>query len=196
VSLAIFGGTFNPPHLGHLIVAEHARTELHLDRVLFLPAAMPPHKLTDDIIAADHRIAMLRCAIEGNEHFAVSELEIQRGGVSYTIDTLRQLKQRGEDKLFLLIGMDNLLEFHTWKSPEQILQLATVVVMTRPGFRAADVPPEMKDRVTICPVPEIDIASREIRLRVREGKSIRYLVSDAVAEYVRQHNLYLPSANA
>jgi nicotinate-nucleotide adenylyltransferase len=196
MKLGIFGGTFNPPHMGHLIVAEHVRTELNLDRILFLPAAIPPHKLTDEIISANHRVAMLRCALEGNEHFEISDIEIERGGLSYTVDTLRQLKQRGEDELFLLIGMDNLLEFHTWKSPEKILQLATVVVMTRPGFDSENVPPKMKDHVTICPVPEIGIASREIRLRVRDGQTVRYLVSDSVAEYIRQHKLYVPNVSA
>jgi nicotinate-nucleotide adenylyltransferase len=196
MKLGIFGGTFNPPHIGHLIVAEHVCNALRLDNIVFVPAAIPPHKLTDEIVSADHRAAMLRLAIESNPRFAVSNIEIERGGVSFTVDTLRQLKQHFEGALYLLIGMDNLLEFHTWKSPEQILELATVVVMTRPGFREADVPPEVKDRAMICPVPEIGIASRTIRQRVREGKSIRYLVSDPVAEYIRQQKLYLPTVSA
>lgn len=196
MKLGIFGGTFNPPHIGHLIVAEHVRSELQLDRIIFVPAAIPPHKRADEIIAADHRLAMVRRAIEGNSHFDVAEIEIERGGVSYTVDTLRQLKERSHSELLLLIGMDNLLEFHTWKSPEKILQLATVVVLTRPGFSSADIPREMNNHVTICPVPEIGIASREVRRRVREGKSIRYLVRDSVAEYIEQQNLYKPSVSA
>ncbi len=187
----IFGGTFNPPHIGHMIVAEHVRTELSLDRIIFAPAAIPPHKTHQGIIPAEHRIAMLRLTLKDNPHFELSEIEIQRGGVSFTVDTLREIKSRHPlYELFLLIGMDNLAEFKTWKSPESILQLATVVAMTRPGVSAESVPPEMKDRVKVCPVPAIEISSRDLRAHVRDGKSIRYFVADSVAEYIRAHNLY------
>ena len=190
--IGIFGGTFNPPHLGHLIVAEHVRSELMLDKILFVPAAIPPHKVNHDIVSSEHRLAMLRLAIQDNPHVDVSEIELRRGGVSFTIDTLDGLKaEHPTDEFFLLIGMDNLLEFHAWKSPESILELATVVVMTRPGVEAKDVPPAMRDRVRICPVPEIGIASRELRKRVSKGKSIQYLVPDSVREYITQHDLYL-----
>jgi nicotinate-nucleotide adenylyltransferase len=196
VNIGIFGGTFSPPHIGHLIAAEYVRSELALDKVIFVPAAIPPHKLREVIVPVEHRVAMLRLALSQNPHFDISEIEIERGGVSFTVETLRHLKEELGAELFLLIGMDNLVEFHTWKSPERILQLATVVVMTRPGFRSADVPREMKNRVTMCLVPEIGIASREVRRRVRDGKSVRYLVTDSVAEYIRQHKLYLPPVSA
>lgn len=191
MNIGILGGTFNPPHIGHLIVAEHVRTELALDRILFIPAATPPHKVNDGIIDAHHRVQMLRLATQDNPHFDVAEIEIARGGVSYTADTLQQLHvEHPSDQFFLLIGMDNLLEFHTWRSPEAILELATVVVMTRPGFAPHDVPAAMREKVVICPVPEIDIASRQIRKRVAEGKSIRYLVPDSVREYITRFELY------
>jgi nicotinate-nucleotide adenylyltransferase len=191
LNIGIFGGTFNPPHLGHLIVAEHVRTTMMLDKILFVPAAVPPHKMGNDITHAFHRMAMLRLAIEGNSYFDVSEIEINRGGVSFTIDTLLQLRNENPTvALSLLIGMDNLVEFHSWKSPDKILTLATVVVMTRPGFTLSDVPKQIERSVSLCQVPEIEIASRIIRKRVEEGKSIRYLVTDAVAKYITNNGLY------
>lgn len=191
MNIGVLGGTFNPPHIGHLIVAEHVRTELTLNRILFIPAAIPPHKVNDGIIGAHHRVQMLRLATQGNPNFDVSEIEIARGGVSYTADTLQQLKvEHPSDQFFLLIGMDNLLEFHTWRSPETILELATVVVMTRPGFAPHDVPAPMRENVVICPVPEIAVASRQIRKRLAEGKSVRYLVTDSVHEYITRFELY------
>jgi nicotinate-nucleotide adenylyltransferase len=191
MTLGILGGTFNPPHTGHLIVAEAVRSELALDKILFIPVAIPPHKMNHDIAAPHHRVEMLRRAVEGNPYFEVSEMEVRRGGISFTVDTLRQLqRERPDARLFLLIGMDNLPEFPTWRSPERILELATVVVMTRPGFAANDVPPDLKGRVRMCPVPTIGIASSDIRARVKEGKSIRYLVADSVRDYIHHHNLY------
>lgn len=191
MNIGIFGGTFNPPHIGHLIAAEHVRTELSLDRIIFVPAALPPHKLNQDVTAPEHRLAMVRLAIQDNAHFDLSEIEITRGGVSFTIDTLRELKAKHpDDQLFLLIGMDNLVDFHTWKSPERIVGLARVVVMTRPGFTTKDVPSLMKEEIRMCPVPEIGIASRELRKRVSEGKSIQYLVAESVRCYIEEHRLY------
>jgi nicotinate-nucleotide adenylyltransferase len=191
VKIGVFGGTFNPPHIGHLIVAEHVRTEASLDKVLFVPAAISPHKLHQDPVPAHHRLAMLRLAIQGNPNLDVSDVEIQRGGVSFTVHTLEQFRRDfPADKLSLLIGMDILPEFHTWKSPESILELADVIVVTRPGFDTASVPQAMRNRIRICSVPEIGVASRDLRERVHSGKSIRYLVSDAVDTYIRRHNLY------
>lgn len=191
MKIGIFGGTFNPPHIGHLIVAEHVRSELSLDKIFFVPAEIPPHKLNQNVASSDHRLAMLRLAIQDNPRFDVSEIELRRGGVSFTVDTLRELTtEHPHDQFFLLIGMDNLSEFYTWKSPEKILELATVVVMTRPGFDANEVPASMKDTVRICPVPEIGIASRVIRRRASEGKSIQNLVPESVRKYIHQHKLY------
>ena len=195
MKLGVFGGTFNPPHVGHLIVAEWVRSTLELERILFVPAFIPPHKTDVEIVSAEHRIVMLQLSIADNAHFAISDFEIKRKGISFTVDTLRHLKETHDGELFLLIGMDNLLELATWKSPEEIFQLATVVVMTRPGFSLVDVPTELRDRVTICNVPEIGISSRELRRQVQEKKSIRYMVSASVEEYIRQHNLYKVSVN-
>ncbi len=191
MKVGIFGGTFNPPHMGHLIVAEHVRIELSLDRVMFVPAFIPPHKVHNDIVSSEHRIAMLKLAIRDNPYFEISESELRRGGVSFTVDTLHDLTvEHPADKFILLIGMDNILEFHTWKSPERILDLANVVVMTRPGFTEKTNPLINNYAMEVCPVPEIGVSSTEIRKRVHEGRSIRYLVPDSVRDYLLQQKLY------
>jgi len=191
VKVGVFGGTFNPPHLGHLIVAEYVRDELGLEKILFVPSAVPPHKQDLDIVEAHHRLDMLEHAVQGNRHFIVSDLEVQRGGVSFTIDTLTEIqKLHPEDELFVMIGMDNYVEFHTWKSPDKILELATVVVMKRPGVDVGAIPRDAGPKVIMCTVPEIEIASRHIRRRVAEGKSIRYLVPSTVERYIHHHKLY------
>lgn len=191
MNVGILGGTFNPPHIGHLIVAEYVRENLNLNKVLFVPSAISPHKQHLDIVSAHHRLAMLKYAIEGNSHFDVSEIETRRGGVSFTIDTLEGLKEKyRSDKLFLLIGMDNLVEFHSWKMPERILEIATLVVMTRPEVGKKDAEQVLDGRAHVCPVPEIAISSREIRARVKEGRSIRYLVPAPIEAYIISNNLY------
>ena len=190
--IGIFGGTFNPPHVGHLIVAEHVRERLDLDKVIFVPSATSPHKQHLESLSAHHRAAMLRCAIEGNRYFEISELEIQRGGVSFTIDTLTALKDIFKrDELYLLIGKDNLAEFHTWKKPERILELARVVVMSRPGMTSSLSDIGSGAGLQECTVPEIGISSTEVRTRIKEGQSVRYLVTEAVEAYIHTHQLYL-----
>lgn len=191
MKVGVFGGTFNPPHMGHLIVAEYVCEKLNLDRILFIPTAVPPHKQGLDIVEAHHRYEMVLCAIQGNRRFEASDVEITRGGVSFTVETLQYLhKQRHEDSFHLLIGVDNLMGFHTWKEPERILELASVVAMTRPGFSLKSFDDKFRNRILICDVPEIAIESRTIRARVAEGKSIRYLVPVAVEAYIAKHNLY------
>lgn len=189
--IGIFGGTFNPPHMGHMIVAEWAREGLHLDKVLFVPAAVSPHKIDMDIVEAHHRLEMLQCAVQGNRYFEVRDIEVQRGGVSFTVDTLRTFREQYfEDELLIFIGADNLRDFHTWKDPEAILDLAEVVVLTRPGFSVESVDENYRRRVTLLEVPEIAIESRQIRRRIKEGQSIRYLVPLAVEAYIHKHRLY------
>jgi nicotinate-nucleotide adenylyltransferase len=142
-------------------------------------------------VEAHHRLAMLEYAVQGNRNFEVSDLEIQRGGVSFTVDTLSQLQNLNpDDHLFMLIGMDNLIEFQTWKNPKMILTLAKVVVMTRPGFQFREEDVDIRTKVEVCEVPEIAITSSVIRAKVRERKSIRYLVPAAVELYIYQHHLY------
>ncbi len=191
MNIGIFGGTFNPPHIGHLIVAECVRESLSLDKVLFVPSAISPHKQHLEVVSAHHRLAMLKSALEGNIYFSVSDIETRRGGVSFTIDTLKGLKaEYRSDKLFVLIGMDNLVEFHSWKMPERILETATLVVMTRPQMVKKDTEQMLDGREHVCAVPEIAISSKEIRARVKEGRSIRYLVPAPIEAYIISNNLY------
>ncbi len=192
MKLGIFGGTFDPPHAGHLIVAEHVREQLGLERVIFIPAVIPPHKQQrPDITAAEGRLEMVRRAIADNPSFSLSDTEIQRGGVSFSVDTLKSLRMEyPSDGLYLLIGMDNVRDFRTWKDPEMIKRIAHVVVMTRPGFQPDDdIQGDLK-AMTVCEVPEIGISSREIRDRVEKGRSIRYLVPSEVLVYIAEHRLY------
>ncbi len=185
----IFGGTYNPPHWGHLLVAEHIRESLSLDVVTFVPTSVPPHKYGNGLLAPEHRMEMVRCAIAENPGFELSDIEIRRGGVSYTVDTLTAFRDtHPSDSLHLLIGTDNLMEFNTWRSPETILQLAEVIVMTRPGF--PETPSGDRDRFTFCNVPAVDISSTNIRRRIRDRKSVRYMMPQAVEEYIRLHELY------
>ncbi len=191
MNIGIFGGTFNPPHYGHLVVAERVREQLGLQKVLFVPSATSPHKQHLDIIDPALRMQMVQLALRGQECFEPSPVEMDRGGVSYTIDTLERIRQEYPGaELYLLIGMDNLDEFDTWKSPEKIVELSTVVVMTRPGFRPGVDEHGIRKSFVFCQVPEIGISSSEIRARVKQGKSIRFLVPEPVEAYIHAHGLY------
>ena len=191
LKIGVFGGTFNPIHLGHLIVADSARESLYLDKVVFVPCASPPHKSSRSLIDADRRLEMVKLAISGHPNFEVSDIEIQRGGKSYTVDTLRALTLfYPTSQLYLLIGIDNLLELHSWKEPEEIFALSEVVAINRPGFDAANVRKDYLRRVTFLRSPNIDISSSEIRRKARMGKSIRYLVPSAVEAYILKHGAY------
>jgi nicotinate-nucleotide adenylyltransferase len=189
--IGVFGGTFNPPHTGHLIVAETARESLGLDKVLFVPCSLPPHKATRSLVDADRRLEMVRLATAGNPSFEVSDLEIQRGGKSYTVDTLRALTPLyPRAHLYLLIGIDNLLELHTWREPEEIFTLSEVIAINRPGFDSSSVRKDYLRRVTFLRSPNIDISSSEIRRKAKLGKSIKYLVPSAVEAYILKHGAY------
>jgi nicotinate-nucleotide adenylyltransferase len=190
-SVGMFGGTFDPIHIGHLVLAERAREELGLDRVLFVPANIPPHKQEGRLIAApEHRIEMLRLAIGGNASFELSTHEIDREGISYTVDTLRHFEElRPGARFTLLIGGDNARDFHTWRHPETIVELARVAVWARPG---SELPSEVLPGVGYHRIasPLLEISSTEIRERARSLRSIRYMVTDAVADYIERHELY------
>ncbi len=191
MNIGVFGGTFDPPHIGHLIIADHVRLQIGLDAVLFVPSAISPHKRERRLSDPRHRLEMLALAVRGNGQFVVSDLEVERGGVSYTIDTLRYLsREKPENSLSLLIGTDNLPDFPQWKEPEEILRMARLVAMERPGFPRESIPSDLRERVLFCAVPQIGVASRFIRERVQKGGSIRYLVPDPVERYIREHHLY------
>jgi len=189
--IGIFGGTFNPPHVGHLIVAQHVCEHLKLDRVYFVPSYISPHKRKGEEKLALHRSRMVRAAIRNNPVFATSDEELTRRGNSYTVDTLVAFHaQFPGSRLFLIIGADNYPEFHTWRNPLQILQLATLVVMNRADTKISVLKRSSRDKVRFVAVPKIDISSSQIRHIVRAGGSIRYLVPSEVEVYLQRHHLY------
>jgi len=189
--LGVFGGTFNPPHLAHLIAAERAVEEYSLDKLLFIPANIPPHKVGHEIAPADDRLAMIRLATQGNSHFDVSDIELKREGKSYTVDTLRKLKAiHNPETLFLFIGMDMYAIFDSWYKAEDILSLATVVVMLRPTHDIERVDSKIRDRVMIMKLPLLEISSTDIRERVAQRKSVQYLVPDGIRMYIEERGLY------
>jgi nicotinate-nucleotide adenylyltransferase len=196
--LGVLGGTFNPIHLGHLIVAQDAMEQLCLERVIFIPSATPPHKRYEGNATAAQRLAMLRLAIRDNPQFDADDLEIRRGGTSYSVDTLTELRRRGvRERFYFIIGADSLRELHRWREVERLVQLCTFVTVPRPGFQPKPVVDPKLDAATrrrlrqqVLRGHACDIASRDIRSRIAQGKSIRYLVPDAVARYIETHRLY------
>lgn len=198
--IGILGGTFNPVHSGHLLLAQNALERLELSTVMFIPCANPPHKAATRLASAEHRMAMLELATEHDLSFEVNDLEIRRGGLSYTIDTVRELKKiHPSAEFFFIIGADSLLELHTWKDITDLLKICRFVTFNRPGVDTASIgsnairldPPWpamlLKDVLT---GQLLDISSSDIRYRVAEGMSIRYLVPQAVEMYIAEHNLY------
>ncbi|OZC02148.1 nicotinate-nucleotide adenylyltransferase [Rubricoccus marinus] len=190
--LGFFGGSFNPPHIGHLAVAEACREGAALDRVTWIPTATSPHKQgRTDVASGAERLALVRAAIDGNEAFSASGVEVEREGVSYTVDTLRALRQRHrDDELFWIVGGDSLASFATWREPREILRLATLVAYPRPGADLGAVPGWVMARTVLVEAPRLEISSTEIRRRLGAGTSVRYLVPDAVREAIRQRQLY------
>jgi nicotinate-nucleotide adenylyltransferase len=189
--IGVFGGTFDPIHLAHLALAERVRETLELDRVLFVPAAVPPHKLDAAITPGKLRLEMVEIAIASNPAFAADDLELRRSGPSYTVDTVRSLAQRhGGCEFFLAIGGDSLAEFPTWRDPAGILEHVRLAVIRRPGSPTAVPAGIPADKVTFVEAPLLEIASRDLRARVAAGRSIRYLVPAAVEAFIRAHRLY------
>ena len=193
----VFGGTFDPIHVAHLAVAEAARDAFGLRRVLFIPAAQPPHKPGRDISPVEDRLAMVEAAVEGNPAFEISRLEIERSGPSYTVDTLTALCEAAPgDRLALILSAESYSEFGSWHEPRRILDLAALVVAPRVGYADADPDliarqfPEARATVAFMDGPRIRLSASEIRQRAADGRSVRYLVPDAVAAYIGDHDLY------
>lgn len=185
--IGVYGGTFDPPHLGHLIVASEACEALELDRLLFVPSADPPHKQGRVSASAEQRLELVRLAIAGDPRFAVDDLELRREGASYTVDTLRELREREpECELFLLVGVDQAREFHTWREPREVARLARLAVLSRGGEQAGEIGLPLR-RIDVT---RIDLSSTDVRRRIGAGESIRYLVPDAVRERIEQDGLY------
>ncbi len=192
----IYGGSFNPPHIGHSILAENVREQLSLDKVIFIPSGK--HALKDEItlLEAEHRLNMARLAFESDPHFEVSDIEIQKakqGITNYTIDTLIDLYDQYKDdfiKIYLIVGIDNLIEFPKWKNPNKLFLISEVIVMNRPGYLVQDVDDEFSRKARYLSVPMLEISSTEIRHRIRENKSVKYLLKPEVEEYVINNKLY------
>jgi nicotinate-nucleotide adenylyltransferase len=195
--IGILGGSFNPPHLAHLVCASEAAAQLDLERVLFTPVAAPPHKDAEQDPGPRERLELCRLAIDGDERLGLCDLEVTRGGPSYTIDTLRELHARTpEDHLTFIVGGDIALGLPSWHEPEAVLGLARLAVAERSGTGREDVAAQIAQHFPDAPpplffdMPRLDISSSQIRRRIAEGRPIRYLVPDPVAEHIARGRLY------
>lgn len=188
MKIGILGGTFNPIHIGHLILAEEVREKLGLDKVIFVPAYLPPHKDNSDIAAAGARFAMLELAIKGNRYFSVSDAEIKRDGRSYTIDTVREFKKTyPADELYFITGSDLLKYLDEWKDLGEIIKMVKFIVGTRPGYPLEKIP----SYISTVAIRAVDVSAFEIRACIKGNKSFRYLVPEAVYKYIAKKKLYL-----
>jgi nicotinate-nucleotide adenylyltransferase len=196
VRVGLLGGTFNPPHLGHLVCAQEAYIQLGLDHVTLIPTRIPPHKPVDDEPGPEHRLELCRLAVQGDERICVSDIETRREGTSYTVDTLRELHERAPDhELYLIVGGDVAAGLSRWREPERVLSLATLAVAKRRGTRRSEIDGALAnlagaERTQFFWMPRIAISSTLIRDRVRDRLPIRYIVPDRVAEYIEQEGLY------
>jgi nicotinate-nucleotide adenylyltransferase len=194
LKLGLLGGTFNPPHIGHLICAQEALLALGLDRVLLVPAGVPPHKAVEGDPGAEQRVAMCEAAVAGDERFGVSRADVDRDGPAYTVELLRSLA--GEDELYFIVGGDMAHSLPTWREPEAVLSLAVLAVAEREGIARDDIAERLAglrgagERVAFFAMPRIDVSSSLIRRRVAAGLPVRYLVPDAVGEHIGRHGLY------
>jgi nicotinate-nucleotide adenylyltransferase len=199
--VGLMGGTFDPIHYGHLVIAEEVYYALGLDEMVFIPAGQPPHKRREGVTPAAHRLAMLELALASNPHFSISTVDLERAGPSYTVDTLRLLRKQWSEQvaLYFVIGWDSLEELGSWYDPQGVLeQLDHLVAVHRPGHQErpgyreqleAGLP-GIQQRLLTVPVPQLDISASELRQRVAEGRPIRYQTPDSVVEYIREHHLY------
>ena len=216
--LGIFGGTFDPVHMGHLRIAEEAREALDLDRIIFIPAADPPHKVQRRILPFEHRWRMLFLSLAGNPHFHMSDIEQKMEGKSYSVLTLKELRRMstGREDYYFLVGLDSFLELNTWYRYRELFSLAHLAVMRRPGHQEKEVEAFLKQNVSLDYTPDaqgrsfshpslysvhlvdsthLDISSTRVRVLAGQGRSIRYLVADEVMSYIKNHKLYSDVSN-
>lgn len=198
--IGIFGGTLNPVHHGHLIVAEHVREKFQLDSVLFIPSGKPPHKMFNEVVSAAHRFNMVKGAVKSNPFFDASSIEIDRTGYTYTVDTLRELAARyaNDVELHFIIGADVIPELITWKDFTKVFELCSFIAVLRPGHHREDFFAEIEEmqlryklRIQTTDAPLVDISSTAIREKVKIGQSIKYLVPSCVEEYIYNNGLYM-----
>lgn len=189
--ICLFGGTFDPPHIGHLLVAQTVAEAENFEKIIFVLTNQPP--LKNNFSSVEHRLSMLKMALSGNPRFDLSEIELKRGGVSYTIDTIKDFKNSenlSNKELNYLIGSDSLMSFHKWEQSKEILQECQVLVAIRPGFRPSSIPGWVLKEIQFANIPRFEISSTTIRSRWEEDKTIRYMVTQPVWEYINAHKLY------
>ncbi len=199
--VGVVGGTFDPIHYGHLVIAEEVRATLDLAEVVFIPAGHPPHKTGNHVTEARHRLAMLELALASNTYFSISHIEIERNGPSYTVDTLRTLHEQWDEntQLYFIIGWDSLEDLHTWYRVTDILTLITrLVAVKRPGYEEeAEYKnileqrlPGIRERLLVIPAPQLEISATDLRQRVAENRPIKYQTPEAVEAYIYENHLY------
>jgi len=196
--LGIMGGTFDPVHYGHLVAAEGARYQFQLEKIIFVPAGCPPHKAPEEVSEPHHRLALTRLAINSNPFFTVSDMEIERDGLSYAIDTVRQTSNLFPGaQIFFITGADAVLEILNWKNVAELLSMCLFIAATRPGYRLGSLKARLHgfsasqlERIIVMEVPALAISSTDIRQRIKEGRPIKYLLPEAVENYILEHSLY------
>ena len=201
--VGIMGGTFNPIHFGHLILAETAYEEIGLDRILFMPSKNPPHKDSTEVISEEHRLKMVELAVQGNPHFQLSTIELDREGTTYTVDTLAQLtKENPNTDYYFIMGADSLIKLETWKNCQGVLDLCTVVVAGRDDLKTEDIQLKIqyyKDkygaRIITLNMQSYELSSGFLRDRISKGKSIQYYVPEKVKDYILSNFLYMSNSN-
>ena len=204
MDIGVMGGTFDPIHQGHVMVAEETKERLRLTEVLFVPSGQPWLKEGDPILAAEHRLQMVRLAIAARPYFKLSTIEIDRAGPSYTVDTLAELRAKlsAGNELFFILGWDSLAQLPQWREPSRLITMCRLVAVPRPGYSLPDLDsleaaiPGLSRRLVLLDEPEADISATEIRNRVAQGLSIGHLVPEPVEEYIRQHKLYVRGQSA
>lgn len=189
MKIGILGGTFNPVHTGHLLMAEGVKAAQKLDRIIFMPCALPPHKHSVRLAGGKHRVKMIKLAVKGNPCFDVSEIELKRGGKSYSVDTLEELAEgcKKNTRFFFIIGSDNLQSFDKWKSPSRLLELCKIIVVGRPGYKF---PKRKHKNIIFVNIPTLPVSSTDIRTYIKQNRSIKYLVLDPVQDYIHKNRLY------
>ncbi len=193
MKLGLMGGTFNPIHIGHLKIASKVLDIFDLKKVIFIPSGNPPHKNRGEIIDASHRLKMIKLAVSNYKRFEVSDIEIKRKGESYTLDTIRQIKETygGETDIYFIAGTDSALDLPNWKDPLKILSLSHFVAVERPGFSLKRIDEKYRKRIITVGGISIDMSSSDIRKRIKEGRPIKSLIPKDVEEYIRENRLYI-----
>ena len=196
--VGIMGGTFNPIHNGHLFLAEHALEQAGLDYILFMPSMNPPHKVGMNLVSAEHRISMVRLAVNDNSHFVISDLELRRPGITYTSDTLKALKKDEPDtEYYFIVGADSLMMMTDWMEPQTVFRLSTIIAGAREQCTQEQITEQAKflektykGKIILLDMPIMEISSKAIRERITNKKSIKYYVPNEVEAYIKEHHLY------